>query len=134
MKNMVRQKFNTYPKNIRTKMQILRNLIYEVAENTEGVGELEETLKWNEPAYLTSKTKSGTAIRIDWKLKNPDRIGMYLNCKTTLVSTWRIMFQDDLEFEGNRAILISVNTPIPKDKLLICIKMALRYHLDKEKA
>ena len=35
----------------------LRQLIFETAAATEVVGELEETLKWGEPSYLTPKTK-----------------------------------------------------------------------------
>lgn len=131
MKNAVKQKFNSYPNHIKPKMQSLRNLIYEVAKAADGVGELEETLKWGEPAYLTSKTKSGTTIRIDWKPKNPDQIAMYVNCNTTLVNTFRTLFVNELEFEGNRAIIIPTGKPIPKKQLMICIKMALRYHLDK---
>lgn len=132
MENKVKQKFESYPEEIKPKMEDLRELIYEVALDTEGVGELEETLKWSEPAYLPSQTKSGTTIRIDWKSKNPDQIGMYVSCNTTLVSTFRTMFADVLEFEGDRAILFPVDKPIPKKQLMICIQMALRYHLDKK--
>ena len=73
MNKLVKQKFQTYPEDIKPKMEKLRNIIFEVAKNTEGVGELVETLKWGEPAYLTSKTKSGTTIRIDWKPKYPQK-------------------------------------------------------------
>ncbi|MDX1641953.1 MAG: DUF1801 domain-containing protein [Balneolaceae bacterium] len=132
MKRTVKEKFNSYPDHIKPKMESLRQLILKVAEATEGVGELEETLKWSEPAYLPSKTKSGTTVRIDWKEKNPDQIGMYVSCNTTLVDTYRTMFGDNLEFEGDRAILFPVDHPIPKKELMICIKMALRYHLDKK--
>lgn len=133
MENEVKQKFSSYPDQIKPKMESLRNLIYEVAQTTEGVGELEETLKWGEPAYLTSQTKSGTTVRIDWKPKSPDQIGMYVSCNTTLISTFRTMFADDLKFEGNRAIVFPVDKPIPKKQLMICIQMALRYHLDKNR-
>ncbi len=131
MENVVKQRFNSYPDHIRPKMESLRNLIYEVAEATDGVGELEETLKWGEPAYLTSETKSGTTIRIDWKPKNPDQLAMYVHCNTSLIGTYRTMFGDDLTFEGNRAIVFPVDKPIPRKQLMICIQMALRYHLDK---
>ena len=132
MDQAVKQKFSSYPEHIRPKMEKLRHLIYEVARITKGVGELEETLKWGEPAYLTSKTKSGTTLRIDWKPKNPDQIGLYVSCNTTLVNTFRTMIGDELTFEGNRAILFSIEQPMPKKPLMICIQMALRYHLDKE--
>ncbi len=131
MENDVEQKFSSYPDRIKPKMQSLRNLIYQVAQATEGVGELEETLKWGEPAYLPSQTKSGTTIRIDWKPKSPDQIGMYVSCNTTLISIFRTLFKDELKFEGNRAIVFPVDKPIPKKQLMICIQMALRYHLDK---
>lgn len=132
MEKTVKQKFNSYPDHIKPKMESLRSLIYEVANGTDGTGELEETLKWGEPAYLTSETKSGTTIRIDWKSKNPDQIGMYVSCNTTLVDSYRRIFGSDLQFEGNRAIVFPVEEPIPKKPLMLCIRMALRYHLDKD--
>ena len=133
MKNIVKQKFNSYPKHIKMKMESLRSLIFEVARTTAGVGEIEETLKWGEPAYLTTKPKSGTTIRIDWKPKSPDQIGMYVNCNTNLIGTFKTLFADELKFEGNRAIVFPVNKPAPKKQLTVCIKMALCYHLNKDK-
>ena len=59
--------FNSYPQKIRTKLLILRQLILDTAASIEVVGEIEETLKWGEPSYLTPKTKSGSTIRIAWK-------------------------------------------------------------------
>ena len=132
MEKTVKQKFNSYPDHIKPRMESLRNLIYKVASGTDGVGKLEETLKWGEPAYLTSETKSGTTIRIDWKSKNPDQIGMYVSCNTTLVDSYRRIFGDDLQFEGNRTIIFPAEEPIPKKQLMLCIRMALRYHLDKD--
>lgn len=132
MDKNVEEKFRSYPEHIKPMMEQLRELIFEVAENTSGVGELEETLKWSEPAYLTSKTKSGTTIRIDWKPKNPSQIGMYVSCNTSLVESYRSLFSNKLTFEGDRAVLIPVDTPIPKKELMLCIRMALRYHLDKD--
>ena len=131
MNDLVEQKFQSYPANIRKKMLRLRKLIYEVAKNTDGVGELEETLKWGEPEYLTSKSKSGTTIRIDWKSKNPDRYAMYVNCQTSLVAAFKTMFSTRLKYEGNRAIVFPINEKLPKEELTICIAMALRYHIDK---
>lgn len=131
MKEKVEQKFNSYPQHIKPKMESLRDLIYEVAKATDGVGKIEETLKWGEPAYLTSETKSGTTVRIDWKPKDPDHIGMYVSCNTTLISTFRTMFGEDLTFEGKRGVMLPVSEPIPRKQLMICIRMALRYHLDK---
>jgi hypothetical protein len=80
---------------------------------------------------LKPKTKSGTTIRIDWKPKSPDQTGKYVNCNTTLISTFQTFFIDDLKFEGNRAVVFPVKKPIARKQLMICIKMALGYNLDK---
>lgn len=84
-----------------------------------------------EPAYVTVRPKSGTTIRIDWKAKNPDQIGLFVSCNTTLISTYRSLFDNELEFQGNRAILFPADKAVPEKQLKICIQMALRYHLDK---
>ena len=57
--------FERYPKEIKAKLLSLRQLIFDVASKTSGVGELEETLKWGQPSYLTTQTKSGSLVRID---------------------------------------------------------------------
>lgn len=112
-------------------MVYLRQLILDVAANVDGVGELEETLKWGEPSYLTSTSKSGTTIRIDWKSKSPQYYALYINCNTTLVDTFRSLFPNELRCEGNRAIVFDVGQPLPEQALRVCIALALRYHLDK---
>src|SRR5262245_63631054 len=96
--------FASYPPHIRRKLHSLRALIFATAEETDGVGAIDETLKWSEPAYLTSETGSGSTIRLGWKPARPDEYAMYFNCNTTLVSTFRALFTDELRFEGKRAI------------------------------
>jgi hypothetical protein len=54
--------FAAYPEKFKNKLLILRQLIFDTGAKTEGVGELEETLKWGEPSYLAKK---GSTIRID---------------------------------------------------------------------
>lgn len=127
----VKEKFDSYPEHVRPKIEFLRSLILDVASNTEGVGELEETLKWGEIAYLTSKTKSGTTIRIDWRPKKPNTYALYVNCKTTLIDTYKLIFPTDFNYEGNRAIVFNLSDKVPEAELRLCIGMALRYHIDK---
>ena len=73
-------------------MLLLRELIFATAAATPGVGALEETLKWGEPAYLTSATRSGSTIRLAWKPARPEQYAMFFNCQTTLVDTFRTLF------------------------------------------
>ena len=120
--------FAGYPSDVRRRMMALRELIFATAAATDGVGELEEALKWGEPAYLTSASKSGSTIRIDWKARDPARYAMYFNCQTDLVDTFRTLFPNDFGFEGNRALVFERSTALPRDSLALCITAALTYH------
>ena len=124
--------FESYPPHLRGELRSLRQLILNTAAETEGVGEIEEALRWGEPSYLTRKPKSGSTIRISTVRGSVDQYGMYFNCQTTLLSTFRQTYPDLFEFSGNRAILFHVDDPIPEEALAHCIAMALRYHLDKK--
>jgi hypothetical protein len=123
--------FDAYPPEPRRKLLALRELIFKTAAATDGVGELEETLKWGEPAYLTSRTRSGSTVRIAWKKAAPTQYAMYFNCQTDLVETFRTLFPSDFSFEGNRAIVFELDARVPTAALVFCIAAALTYHLRK---
>jgi hypothetical protein len=123
--------FDNYPEFSRPHMLALRRLVFEVAAELPEVGRLEETLKWGEPAYLTPVTRSGTTIRMDWKSRAPEVCAVYFNCQTTLVDTFRSLFPDVFSFEGNRALLMPLDRPLPEDAVKTCIAAALTYHLNK---
>jgi len=105
-------------------MLALRNLILETA-NEIGIAELEETLKWGEPSYLTSK---GSTLRIDWKEKTPNQYAMYFKCTSKLVSSFKEVFGDLFQYENNRAILFDLQDKIPYKELKKCIAVTLQYH------
>lgn len=115
----------SYPPEATEKLKQLRQLIIDTANKTEGVEKLLETTKWGEPSYVTKK---GSTIRMDWKQKTPDRYYLYFICTTELVSTFRFIFGEELKFEGNRAIVLDLNDPIPAQALKKCIRLALTYH------
>jgi hypothetical protein len=124
--------FESYPPKFRRKLLALRELILETALSTEGVGAIEETLKWGEPAYVTSETKSGSTIRIGWKKSAPAEYSIYFHCQTTLVADFRRQFPDTFEFDGNRRIVFGEDDRVPRGPLSSCIAAALTYHLDKK--
>ncbi len=126
--------FNSYPAIVRKKMLTIRELVFETAAKTKGVGELQETLKWGEPAYATAETKSGSTLRMDWKRKHPDQCALYFHCQTHLVESFRSMFPNDFAFEGNRALIFTLTDKIPTDSLALCIEASLTYHLRKRAA
>jgi hypothetical protein len=124
--------FNSYPKEMRGKLLFLRQLIFETATETSGVGELEETLKWGEPSYLTPKSKSGSTVRIAWKPSQEDHYAIYFKCTTNLVATFRERYPREFTYGGNRSIIFAKDETIPVNKLKRCIALALTYHLNKK--
>lgn len=117
--------FNNYPKPVRKKLLHLRKLILQTASEIAEIKEIEETLKWGEPSYLVKK---GSTIRIDWKKKKPDQYAIYFKCTSLLVPSFKMVFKDDFNYEGTRAIFFQMNDKIPEAKLKKCIKAALTYH------
>lgn len=121
----VNEVFANYPDKVRDKMQFLKELVIETAEETEGVDEMEITLKWGEPSFVT---KNGSTLRMDWKEKTPDQYAMYFQCTSRLVNTFRLVFDRKFQYEGNRAIIFQLNQKIPVQELKECIKVSLAYH------
>jgi len=122
-------KIQSYPDHIRSKLLFLRSLILETARETEGAGEVEETLKWGEPSYLS---KHGSTIRIDWKKTKPDQYAMYFHCGTKLVDTFRELYRHQFEFERNRAIVFHEDDVVAVEELKHCIALSLTYHKVKK--
>jgi hypothetical protein len=114
-----------YPDSVRKKILNLRRLIIEVAEEIEEITDMEETLKWREPSYITKK---GSTIRIDWKKNQPNQYAMYFKCTSKLVTTFKLFYPDVFKFEGNRAIIFQMEDKIPEVELKKCITAALMYH------
>lgn len=127
----VAQAFAAYPVDFRRKILALRELIFQTAALTEGVGKIEETLKWGEPAYVTSQSRSGSTIRIGWKKSHPSHYAMYFHCQTNLVDTFRALFPTEFKFEGNRAIVFNEHDVVPTVSLALCVAAALTYHRSK---
>lgn len=109
----------------------IRGLILETAARTEGVGPIEEALRWNEPAYLTSETGSGSTVRINAR-GSDGGIAVYFNCNTDLVEGFRRLYPDSFQFEGNRALVLAADAPIPRAELAHCLSLALTYHARKK--
>ena len=124
----VEEIFNNYPNTMRDKLLFLRQLIFDTANELEIKDKLEETVKWGEPSYVA---KGGSTIRMDWKESKPNQYAMYFHCKTKLVETFKELYRDIFDFEGNRAIIFNKNDDIEVDELKHCIELSLTYHSRK---
>ena len=124
--------FSSYPEPLRTKLLALRQLILDTARTTEGVGPLEETIKWGQVSYLTPETGSGSTVRIDQVKPAAKQYAVYFHCQTNLVETFRELYPE-LSYGGNRSILLDTSRALPKEALRHCVALALTYHLSKRK-
>jgi hypothetical protein len=130
----VEEVFRAYPKPLQAKLLALRRLIFDTARATKGVGALQETLKWGQPSYLTTETKSGSTIRIDQVKAAANQYAIYFHCQTDLVETFRQLYPTQLSYGGNRSILLNAACDLPEPELRHCVALALTYHLRKRKA
>lgn len=132
MNAAVAEVIDRYPAATRKALARLRGLIYEVASETDGVGRLEETLKWGQPSYLTPDSGSGTTVRIDAVRNDPTKVAMFVNCQTNLVDNYRDLYPH-LSYDGNRAVRFSVDAPLPDAELRHVLALALTYHRRKQR-
>jgi hypothetical protein len=119
--------FEAYPDKPRRRLMVLRELIFDVAAATDGVGKLTETLKWGQPSYLTQETRSGSTVRID-RLKKGDGYAIYFHCQSGLVDRFREVYPDTFRYEGKRALLFDEGGRLPLRALRHCIGLALTHH------
>jgi len=124
--------FKAYPQATRSKLLALRRLILDTAKTTEGVGRIEEALKWGQPSYLTSDTRSGSTIRIDHVSEN--QYAIFFHCQTDLVETFREIYPDKWSFGGNRCIFLDAEDRLDEAAVRHCIALALTYHLRRKRA
>lgn len=115
---------NDYPEPARQLLLTVRQLILSVAAE-HALSPVEESIKWGEASFLV---KGGTAIRIDWKAKDPEFVKLFFHCQTRLVATFREIYPAELRYEGNRAVLVPLTANIQHLPLTHCILLAMQYH------
>lgn len=118
------EKLASCPGKLRSSVRRVIKLVEQTASSC-GINSLEETLKWGELAF---SCRGGSTIRIGWSDDKPDRYALYFNCNSKLVETFRTVYSDLFEFEGNRALVFSAGDTLPEPALGHCVELALRYH------
>ena len=118
---------DAYPEGVRAKLHILRTRIHAVAAKTEGVGPLEETLKWGQPSFVTSETNSGTTLRI--AATKAGGFGIFVPCASRVVPEFRALYPDAFRYDGNRGILFNTDSDMSNARIDMCSKSALTYRL-----
>ena len=128
--DLVSKIFSGYEKSACEKLLLLRKLILETAAENNLQDQLEETLKWQEPSYIS---KIGSTIRIAPYKKDKAKVAVFFNCKTVLIETIKELYKDLFEYEGNRALVFTIADSLPTKELKHCIRLALTYHRIKKR-
>ena len=116
--------FEAYPDDVRDRLLDLRELVLDVADKTQNVGRLEETLKWGEVSYLNP---AGTTLRIG-VVKGSSRLAIFVHCQTSIVEALKAD-AEVLEFEGTRCIKLPVSGDLDQPEIRDCIRRILTYRL-----
>ncbi len=127
----VKNTFSTFPKNISEKLLFLRELIFRIAEEYDEIGEINETLKWDSPSYLTNQPKSGTTIRLSNIQACENKCAISVHCQTSLVSEFKEVYPE-LNYDDNRSIILDINKKLPIETIKHFIYLALTYHYRKK--
>ncbi|MBS8229063.1 DUF1801 domain-containing protein [Vannielia litorea] len=122
--------YEGFPEAVREALLSLRELVFDVAEATPGVGALEECLKWGQPAYVTSETKAGSPLRL--AASKQGGLGVFVHCATRIIPDFKALFPERFRFDGTRGVLFEVGEELPVDELRMLVASALTYHARKK--
>jgi hypothetical protein len=120
--------FEAFPAAPRARLLAVRDLVLETAAANPVIGPLVESLKWGEPAYRPAKVRVGTTVRLGISPRAPQACAVFVHCKTTLMASYRELYPDSFGFEGERALILDLNRPLPTEALRHCLSLALTYH------
>ena len=132
MTPVIEEAISAHGPKVQKVLRELHHLVHATARKLEGVGTVSDALRWGQPSFLTLETGSGSTIRMDGLRDDPSRVALYFHCQSGLVAQFRELYGEKLTFEKNRAILLSVNKPLPRHELAHCISLALTHHLRKK--
>ena len=123
----IRTQVTEWPTRAQAQFKALRQIVHTVAQRAE-IGALTETLKWGQPSWLPTRPRIGSTLRCDWHKTAPDRLSLYVHCQTTLAETMRALYPDAFTYEGNRALHIALDHPLPEAAVDHCALLTLTYH------
>jgi Domain of unknown function (DU1801) len=128
----VAARFKSYTPASRAALLALREMIFDVARDTPGVGPLTEALRWEQPSYLTLETGSGLTIRLDEVRGAPGQIALYFHCQSGLIETFKELYGEHFAFVGQRSIVFDKPPQLPNTMLAHCVALAFTHHLRKK--
>ena len=110
-----------------------RELVFITAANTPGTGKIEETLRWQQPSYITAETGSGSTIRIDGVKGSQSAVAIFFHCQSGLVANFRDLYGEKFTYGGLRCLVFEKDKEVDETALRHCLALALTHHSRKRK-
>lgn len=123
----VARAFDAFDPAARTALLRLRELIFDVADDTPEIGLVEEVLRWGQPSYITPNKKAASTLRLG--VPKDGSFAIYAHCQSSVISDFAALFPGQDKIEGNRAVIFDDASQIVPDRHGLLIKSALTYHL-----
>jgi hypothetical protein len=125
----VKAVFAAYPQEMRYALEELRATILDVAGAIRAVGQVEESLKWGQPAYRPVSPRTGTTIRVGPMPNSDTDYALFFHCQTSLAADFEALYPGVFRIVDKRALVFSLGDVPPELPLRHCIGIALTYHL-----
>lgn len=131
MPEEISQAMARYQPSSRAVLEVVRDLVFEAADEHPQIGPVSETLKWGEPSYLTPVTKAGSTLRLSQTRKD-EKPALFVNCKTDLIAQFRTLYPDTFMYDGVRALIVDGPPEMVREELKHCIALTLTYLLRRK--
>lgn len=119
-----------WPEPAQLRLQAMRSLFHEVAA-TAGIGPLDESLKWGQPAWRPNKPRTGSTLRLNWSTAEPASMMAYVDCKTDLAAQMQTRFPNLPGNDGRRALRFDL-TGSDDEALWQLAHLTFTYHRAKQ--
>lgn len=121
----VQAKYQAYDPVMRAKLLRLRELAFETARSL-GLHPPAESLKWGQPSFTVQDGK-GSTFRLDEVRNGDGKYALYFLCQTTLIATFRELYDGRFAFEGSRAIILAPDIDYEEADIAHCMALAMTY-------
>jgi hypothetical protein len=123
----IKKVYDRFPKEMKTKILEVREIIFEVGKNNNKINKITETLKWGEPTYQRDRSKDGSPIKINHKKTMENYFSISVISSTNLINKIKELYPKAFQFNGDREIIINANKKLPKTEIYHFIELALMY-------
>lgn len=110
-----------------------RTLFHDIAAEN-ALGALDESLKWGQPSWRPKRLRTGSTLRMSWSPASPDRLALFVDCKTDLAARMQEIYPDLPANDGRRALAVDLRAELPRQALAHLAQMTFTYHLKKRAA